>query len=587
MGRNSGNQETWDDFEHDEVDTFHEQRDKELERKASSGKRRNAHDDEEDFSDEEIMGLKGAGYSDEEENEDDDLDDDEFEGGGAEEDEEDEEGGWGSKRSDYYGADDLENDEDKQEEEAEALRLQKKHLSEMKASDFFEEDDFKEWEKSAKELESTSATDQHVLESLPTQDAAELTVEERSKLLDTVYPEAKPLAEELVTLLPQLEKLKESSTSESDQPELQLASLKFKSLSAYLGTINAYFSLLIANISAGGNKINLKEHAVMEGILKGREVWRTVSGLEVGDGENDINEDVEEDDIFNTDSLVKSARSAGKRKRATEDDDDAEEDEEQFQALESDSEDEEQQVSEQDEIQDSDFDIEIPVISKQTHKRKKGSSVSDFGESNSISKADLADKLSSKRNLRYYTAKIDQQSAKVREKLTGDSDLPYKERRFERQQRLNEEARKRGQQDADNFGSDNEDDEKTAREVRDSYDDDYYNMVAAGTKQKKIDRKEAHAAAIQAAKEGRLDELQDEIGENGKRAINYQILKNKGLTPKRKKEDRNARVKKRKKYEQAKKKLSSVRRVYKQPTASYGGEETGIKKNMVRSVKFS
>lgn len=586
MARNSGNQETWDDFEHDEVNTFHEQRDRELESKSSSGRRRNAHDDEEDFSDEEIMGLKGAGYSDEEEEDDDD--EDEFEGAGAEGDEDEEEGGWGTKRSNYYGADDLENDEDKEEEEAEALRLQKKHLSEMKASDFFEEDDFKEWEKSAKELETAPAADQHVLESLPTQDAAELSVAERTKLLDTVYPEAKPLAEELVTLLPQLEELKESSTSEEEQPETQLAALKYKSLSAYLGTINAYFSLLIANILAGGNKINLKEHAVMEGILKGREVWRTVSSLEIGDGEVEASED-EEDDDLNTDSLVKNAKSAGKRKRdvVDEDDDDEEEDEEEFQALASDSEDEDLEVSNQNEDHDSDFDIDIPVISKQSKKRKNNSGVSDFGETTSISKADLSDKLSSKRNLRYYTAKIDQQSAKVREKLSGDSDLPYKERRFERQQRLNEEARKRGQQDADNFGSDNEDDEKTAREVRGSYDDDYYNMVAAGTKQKKIERKEAHAAAIQAAKEGRLDELQDEVGENGKRAINYQILKNKGLTPKRKKEDRNARVKKRKKYDAAKKKLSSVRRVYKQPTASYGGEETGIKKNMVRSVKFT
>ncbi|KAF5103122.1 hypothetical protein D0Z00_000100 [Geotrichum galactomycetum] len=584
MARNSSNQETWDDFEHDEVDTFHEQRDRELESKASSGRRRNARDEEEDFSDEEIMGLKGAGYSDEEE---DDDDEDEFEGEGAEGDEDEEEGGWG-KKSNYYGADDLENDEDKEEEEAEALRLQKKHLSEMKASDFFEEDDFKEWEKSAKELESASAADQHVLESLPTQDAAELSVAERTKLLDTVYPEAKPLAEELVTLLPQLEELKESSTSEEEQPETQLAALKYKSLSAYLGTINAYFSLLITNILAGGNKINLKEHAVMEGILKGREVWRTVSSLETGNGEAEAFEDDEEDDLLNTDNLVKNAKSAGKRKRdAVDEDDDEEEDEEEFQALASDSEDEEQQISNQDEDHDSDLDIDIPIISKQTKKRKNTNGASDFGEATSISKADLADKQSSKRNLRYYTAKIDQQSAKVREKLTGDSDLPYKERRFERQQRLNEEARKRGQQDADNFGSDNEDDEKTAREVRDSYDDDYYNMVAAGTKQKKIDRKEAHAAAIQAAKEGRLDELQEEIGENGKRAINYQILKNKGLTPKRKKEDRNARVKKRKKYDAAKKKLSSVRRVYKQPTASYGGEETGIKKNMVRSVKFT
>lgn len=44
----------------------------------------------------------------------------------------------------------------------------------------------------------------------------------------------------------------------------------------------------------------------------------------------------------------------------------------------------------------------------------------------------------------------------------------------------------------------------------------------------------------------------DSITENGKRAITYEIAKNKGLTPHRKKEQRNPRVKHRNKYRQAK-----------------------------------
>ena len=40
-----------------------------------------------------------------------------------------------------------------------------------------------------------------------------------------------------------------------------------------------------------------------------------------------------------------------------------------------------------------------------------------------------------------------------------------------------------------------------------------------------------------------MAELQEAVGQDGKRAINYQILKNKGLTPHRKKEYRNSRVK--------------------------------------------
>src|SRR5687767_12311752 len=45
------------------------------------------------------------------------------------------------------------------------------------------------------------------------------------------------------------------------------------------------------------------------------------------------------------------------------------------------------------------------------------------------------------------------------------------------------------------------------------------------------------------------------LPDGSKRQINYQILKNKGLTPHRKKEQRNPRVKHRNKYEKAKKKI--------------------------------
>lgn len=586
--KSSKSTETWDDFEHDEIDTFHENREKDLARKAASG-RRQVQDEEFEMSDEEIMGLKGAGYSDSEEEEDDEeLSDDGL--GAAEADGDETEEGWGSKRSNYYGADTLENDEDRAEEEAEAMRLQKKHLSELKASDFYEEDDFKVWEKSAKELEDGPEEAQVVLESLPTQDAAELSEKERTKLLETVYPEAKPLAEELVSLLPQLESLKDLS-NEGDSNEDKLSQLKFTSLSAYLGTINAYFALLISNIS--GNKVNLKEHPVMEGILKGREAWKSVSDLSVNGEEADdleMSESEDEDEMFNTEALVNSVKSASsKRKRAEVDDLEEEEELEESASEEEEEDDEEEAEGES----DSDLELSLPVIqkkSKKTEKVKKPSRNSDYGESTEISAADLADKQARKRNLRYYTSKIDQQSAKVREKLTGDSDLPYKERRLERERRLNEEARRRGldqdNDDADNFDS-GDDDDSTAKQIRAGFEDDYYDMVASSSKIKKAERKEAHEAAVKAARDGKLAELQDEIGENGKRAINYQILKNKGLTPHRKKENRNARVKKRKKYDQAQKKLSSVRRVYKQPTSAYGGEETGIKKNIVRSVKFT
>ena len=59
------------------------------------------------------------------------------------------------------------------------------------------------------------------------------------------------------------------------------------------------------------------------------------------------------------------------------------------------------------------------------------------------------------------------------------------------------------------------------------------------------------------------------------------------VTPHRKKEYRNSRVKKRKQYEKAQKKLKSVRQVYDANNRGpYEGEKTGIKKGLSRSVKL-
>lgn len=71
-----------------------------------------------------------------------------------------------------------------------------------------------------------------------------------------------------------------------------------------------------------------------------------------------------------------------------------------------------------------------------------------------------------------------------------------------------------------------------------------------------------------------------------KRPINYQIAKNKGLTPKRKKEYRNPRVKHRNKYRRAKiRRKGAVREVQKE-IHKYAGEISGIKSDTVKSVKY-
>ncbi len=88
-----------------------------------------------------------------------------------------------------------------------------------------------------------------------------------------------------------------------------------------------------------------------------------------------------------------------------------------------------------------------------------------------------------------------------------------------------------------------------------SDDEEYYRQI----KKIKEDKKEK----INAQKKAKIEEIfQDDptyhVGEDDVRGINRKILKNKGLTRKRKKIDRNSRVKLRKKFEKAEYKLKVI-----------------------------
>lgn len=125
-----------------------------------------------------------------------------------------------------------------------------------------------------------------------------------------------------------------------------------------------------------------------------------------------------------------------------------------------------------------------------------------------------------------------------------------------------------------------------AQQVR-GEEDEYYDMVAHEAKKKRED-KAARFEALAKARRGERVVEEETVGEDGKRQITYQIQKNKGLTPHRKKENRNPRVKKRKKYEQKQKRLRSVKAVYKggEGPGGYQGELSGIKTSLVKSVKL-
>lgn len=136
------------------------------------------------------------------------------------------------------------------------------------------------------------------------------------------------------------------------------------------------------------------------------------------------------------------------------------------------------------------------------------------------------------------------------------------------------------------LGGDSDDDGAVANEMRDN-EDEYYDMVAGAAQKKKAD-KAARFEAIAAVRRDERVVEETRLGPDGKRQITYQIQKNKGLAPRRKKEVRNPRVKKRMKFEEKQKKLKTVKAVYKggEGKGGYQGELSGIKTGLVKSVKL-
>lgn len=246
-----------------------------------------------------------------------------------------------------------------------------------------------------------------------------------------------------------------------------------------------------------------------------------------------------------------------------------------------------------------------------------------FGELSGLSAIDSAERAARKRTLQFHASAIEskalQRSKAAKERQSGDADIPYRDRERSRagveaakaareaklQQQLNGGMGKDIALDGeDGWGEADEKDwrdvmgqpmastSSSSRRGNDEDDDDeaadYYDLV---TSSRKRARAEAKAEYDEARNAERFALMEDEELEDGQhRGITRQIEKNKGLTPHRPKTSRNPRVKKRLKYEQAKKKLGSRQAVFKggQSTlqGGYGGEASGISTHLVKSRKL-
>jgi U3 small nucleolar RNA-associated protein 3 len=515
--------------------------------------------------------------------------------------------GWGSSKRDYYNADNIETEADALEEEAEAKRLQQKKLQKLSEADFgFDEN---EW------LDAGNADDDNDVVTEVLKDVeitADIGTEERLSLLKTRYPEFESLSNEFLKLQPLLEVLRleaetMAASKSSTKSGRRLAMVKLRALAAYLGALTMYFAVLTSTSKARNNKssaldpMELRDHNVMESLLQCRQLWSKVMHLKPSSGTEP------KEDAVNTegDMLPANDENLATLSREPEPKKSRKERVRELAAAEASRSRAERIRAVEEELQD------LSSLLPKAKKASKSSTVkstpiaadsdSDFGEEESLSARLLAEKVAKKKSLRFYTSQIAQKAnrrADAGRDAGGDADLPYRERLRDRQARLNAEAEKRGKK-LDEYGrgaalgggeiaDDDADDMEVANAVR-GEEDDYYDMVAQTSRKRKEDKAERYAAIVAAKAAGKqVRVVEGEVGEDGRRAIGYVLERNKGLAPKRKKDVRNPRVKKRKQFEEKKKKLASMRAVYKggEGRGGYGGEKTGIKTGLVKSIKL-
>ncbi|CAN9191005.1 unnamed protein product [Alternaria alternata] len=626
----------------DSEDEFHMNRDKILLDEGPAAKRMRKYQEEDKFlqpSDEEVL---DAGSDDDDDDDDDDEEEEDDEDGDtgdesedditgqrkpADEDEEEDVGGWGASKKDYYDADAIETEQDALDEEAEARRIQKKQLQSMTEADFgFDED---EW--MAEDGEKAAEGGAVVTEVLPQlQITDSMSEEERMKIMRTRYPEFEHISKEYLRLQPLHEELAAAANAAERVLKAQAAKsgktgktlptpkavIKYRACAAYLAAMAMYFAVLGSTATDDGSPViamdpaELHEHPVMETLLKCQKVWTRIEDLPLGDPMVEAEDD--EEDSFVDEISVEELENDLSVKKPTKQKKTRAERAAELARAEASARRAAKLAKTEEDLASLDTLTDKAALKKAARKKKTpavesklnllNADDSDFGEETELTAHEAAEKAKKKKSLRFYTSQIAQKANKrdnAGKDQGGDADIPHRERLKDRQARLQAEAEKRGQhKDAGPGVALGEDDGASSADEapgtrRDDFEDEdgYYDMVAARSndkKQTKLERAEAYALA---KKEGAQVVEEEVIGDDGRRMISYQIQKNKGLTPHRKKSVRNPRVKKKEKYKEKQKKLKSMKQVFDKGaaakgSANYGGELTGIKSGLVRSRKL-
>ena len=455
----------------DSDDEFHLNNDKVLLEERPDVKRRRKQQEDEEFleqSDEEVLGRSDTEDEDEFESAEEGLDAASQSGDeGAQEEDEDEEA-WGTTKEALYGADAIETEEQALEEEAEALRLQKKQLQAMSAADYgFDES---EWQAGAEEDKAKEMAT--VTEILPQLEIAkDMPAAERLKLLKSRYPEFEPLSKELLELRGVHSQLLDAANEATATalPYVPNAVTKLRAASAYIGSLTMYFALLTSTASIGGDKVaalspnQLRDHPVMESLMQCRDLWQRVQALPEDPSPAEIEEafaDEDEESEESSGELETIAKPNRKQRKAI------------LRAQSAGGEAAQKRKAERLQRAEAGLADLDALLGAANTKRKPKSVIraqdddSDLGEEAPLTAAEAAEKAKRKKSLRFYTSQIAQKANKrgaAGRDAGGDEDVPHRERLRDRQARLNAEAEKRGRKpggDGENADLDgNSDDE--------------------------------------------------------------------------------------------------------------------------------
>ncbi|KAJ1763861.1 something about silencing protein 10 [Coemansia sp. RSA 451] len=603
---------TLDDVEQESADEFDTAKDRVL----MGHTRHSAISDE---SDQEVLGVRVAGGS----SDNDSGSDDDGEAFYSDSDNEKapvwgDDGAWGKQKHNYYDADDIGSDsaDDEvaaREEEEEALRLQRKHVEALDEGDFIDElgvqlgvgsgtsrlvaadDGSAQLDLNSITLgaQDMSAAQRAALLRLPVSEKLRVLQAESPELLSLVADMRAQRASIRDEIAPVLQRASALGVRTDDHPALAFYAAKFQLAMSYINNIAVYL-VMKASTHEQRAGVALREHPVIGALVEFRRRLEMMDALQdrlapllelfaeelasgsVGSGANEVASESEAQKAISgsTDAgsdasdveMADVSQPARPKKRAAP------------------KKSRKPSLFLEPAAESGDSYSELQALLKKSRSRTKAAVGwdtlldGDLGDQDRLADEDAEDKARAIRRLRNHAKRVVQARSKreAREHISGDTDVPYKSR-VERQRG----DAPRTQQNADlDQGMDLDDQDDSA-----PAEDDYYAEIvqrkqrAAAEKEARVQEQWRRMADANAAQDAAVDD-------EAKRSVNYQILKNKGMMPRRSKDNRNPRVKRRKRYEKAQKKLSSSTAQVRSQEGNYGGEATGIKSSLSRSTRF-